>query len=152
MVAALAQQRSASFHERGTEQRPKMMPDLLAGVRGVSFRSGSPPPDGDTGEEEAEQSSGLVVSVAVQQSMWPLHVMASAEWTVADLVAAAAPSRAHVCRHCRRTETAARVRDRCHRRAESRHAGLARAWCLRRRAKIATAPGCWTGMCPSPAR
>ena len=121
-----------------------MMPDLLAGVRGASFRSSgypSPPPDdGDVGDT-GRTPSKVLVSVAVQQSMWPLHVMASAEWTVADLVAAAAPSRACVCCHCRRTEMAARVRDCCHCRAESRHAGLARAWCLRRRAKIATAPG-----------
>jgi hypothetical protein len=87
-------QRSASFHGRGTEQRhhqpqkqrPKTLPDLLAGVRGASFRSGSPPPDGDAGRRTP---SKVLVSVAVQQSMWPLHVMAPAEWTVADLVAAA---------------------------------------------------------------
>lgn len=87
-------QRSASFHGRGTEQRhhqpqkqrPKTLPDLLAGVRGASFRSGSPPPDADAGRRTP---SKVLVSVAVQQSMWPLHVMAPAEWTVADLVAAA---------------------------------------------------------------
>lgn len=100
MAAAQAQQRSASFHGRGTEQqrhqqpqqkqRPKTLPDLLAGVRGASFRSGSPPPDGgDTGRSPRRTPSKVLVSVAVQQSMWPLHVMASAEWTVADLVAAA---------------------------------------------------------------
>lgn len=101
MAAALAgpaqqQQRSASFHGRGTEQqqrqkqRPKTLPDLLAGVRGASFRSGSSssPPDGD-GDTGRRTPSKVLVSVAVQQSMWPLHVMASAEWTVADLVAAA---------------------------------------------------------------
>ncbi|CAD6263856.1 unnamed protein product [Miscanthus lutarioriparius] len=53
-AAPAAQQRSASFHGRGTEQprhhqpqqkqRPKTLPDLLAGVRGASFRSGSPSP------------------------------------------------------------------------------------------------------------
>lgn len=92
--AAAPAQRSASFHGRGTEQRhhqpqkqrPKTLPDLLAGVRGASFRSGSPPPDGDAGRRTP---SKVLVTVAVQQSMWPLHVMAPAEWTVADLVAAA---------------------------------------------------------------
>jgi len=100
MTVAAAQQRSASFHGRGTEQRhhqpqkqrPKTLPDLLAGVRGASFRSSgypSPPPDdGDVGDT-GRTPSKVLVSVAVQQSMWPLHVMASAEWTVADLVAAA---------------------------------------------------------------
>lgn len=101
-TAPAQKQRSASFHGRGTEQqrhqkqRPKTLPDLLAGVRGgaKSFRSGSPsppPPDGDytdTGRGTRTPSK-VLVSVAVQQSMWPLHVMASAEWTVADLVAAA---------------------------------------------------------------
>ena len=115
---AAAQQRSASFHGRGTEQqhhqpqkqRPKTLTDLLAGVSAATFRSGSPPPDGgDTGRSPRRTPSKVLVSVAVQQSMWPLHVMASAEWTVADLVAAAAPSRARACCHCRRTETAARA-------------------------------------------
>jgi len=93
--AAAARQRSASFHGRGAEQRhqlqkqrPKTMPDLLAGVRGASFRSGSPPPSAG-GETERRTPSKVLVSVAVQHSLWPLHVMASAEWTVADLVAAA---------------------------------------------------------------
>jgi hypothetical protein len=31
----------------------------------------------------------VLVTVAVQRSMWPLHVMARTEWRVADLVAAA---------------------------------------------------------------
>ncbi|EES12096.1 uncharacterized protein At4g22758 [Sorghum bicolor] len=101
MAGAASQQRSASFHGRGTEQqrhlqphqkqRPKTLPDVLAGVRGAGFRSGSSPPgpaDGDTGRTTRTPSK-VLVSVAVQQSMWPLHVMASAEWTVADLVAAA---------------------------------------------------------------
>jgi len=93
--AAAARQRSASFHGRGAEQRhqlqkqrPKTMPDLLAGLRGASFRSGSPPPSAG-GETERRTPSKVLVSVAVQHSLWPLHVMASAEWTVADLVAAA---------------------------------------------------------------
>ncbi|OEL21049.1 hypothetical protein BAE44_0017934 [Dichanthelium oligosanthes] len=96
--AGAARQRSASFHGRGAEQqrhhhqmqkkRPKTMPDLLAGARGAaaSFRSGTPPLDGG---ETGRTPSKVLLSVAVQRSMWPLHVMVSAEWTVADLVAAA---------------------------------------------------------------
>ncbi|KAF7016392.1 unnamed protein product [Triticum aestivum] len=87
-------QRSASFHGRGAEQRhqlpkqrPKTQPDLLAGVRGRSFRAA------DGGEPLAELAvrrtpSKVLVNVTVQRSLWPLHVMASAEWSVADLVAA----------------------------------------------------------------
>ncbi|PUZ47016.1 hypothetical protein GQ55_7G129300 [Panicum hallii var. hallii] len=93
--SAAARQRSASFHGRGAEQRhqlqkqrPKTLPDLLAGVRGASFRSGSPPPRAG-GETGRRTPSKVLVSVAVQRSLWPLHVMASAGWTVADLVAAA---------------------------------------------------------------
>ncbi|KAF8667339.1 hypothetical protein HU200_053014 [Digitaria exilis] len=98
-------QRSASFHGRGAEQqqrhhhqlqkqRPKTMPDLLVGARGAaaSFRSGSssPPPRDGGGETTGRRTpSKVLVSVTVQSSMWPLHVMASADWTVADLVAAA---------------------------------------------------------------
>ncbi|KAJ1270849.1 hypothetical protein BS78_06G082400 [Paspalum vaginatum] len=91
-----AGRRSASFHGRsGAEQqppplqkrRPKTMPDLLAGARGgaaAAFRSGSGSPDAGR-----RTPSKVLVSVAVQRSMWPLHVMAAAEWAVADLVAAA---------------------------------------------------------------
>ncbi|KQJ82446.1 uncharacterized protein LOC100829251 [Brachypodium distachyon] len=95
--------RSASFHGRGAEQqrhqtlqkqRPKTQPDLLAGVRGRSFRSGSGSADGaETPKAELASvrrtPSKVLVSVAVQRSLWPLHVMASAGWSVADLVAAA---------------------------------------------------------------
>ncbi|KAK8448761.1 hypothetical protein SEVIR_7G094800v4 [Setaria viridis] len=98
-AAAVARQRSASFHGRGPaeqrhqlqqKQRPKTLPDLLAGVRRASFRSVSPPRGGGGGGETGRRTpSKVLVSVAVQRSMWPLHVMASAEWTVADLVAAA---------------------------------------------------------------
>ena len=85
-------QRSASFHGRGEEQRhqlpkqrPKTQPDLLAGLRGRSFRAADAVP-----EPAARRTpSKVLVTVAVLRSMWPLHVMASAEWTVADLVAAA---------------------------------------------------------------
>ncbi|KAG2481109.1 uncharacterized protein LOC120694368 [Panicum virgatum] len=94
--AGADRQRSASFHGRGVDQRhqlqkqrPKTMPDLLAGVRGASFRSGSPPPRAGGEAGLVRTPSKVLVSVAVQRSLWPLHVMASAEWTVADLVAAA---------------------------------------------------------------
>ena len=83
-------QRSASFHGRGAEQRPqlpkqrpKTQQDLLAGVRGRSFRAADAVP------AARRTPSKVLVSVAVLRSMWPLHVMASAEWNVADLVAAA---------------------------------------------------------------
>uniref|UniRef100_A0A0E0KQ70 DUF7054 domain-containing protein n=1 Tax=Oryza punctata TaxID=4537 RepID=A0A0E0KQ70_ORYPU len=93
-------QRSASFHGRGTEprhqlakQRPKTQPDLLAGVRGRATTSfGSAAAGGGEVESEAARRrtpSKVLVSVAVQRSLWPLHVMASASWSVADLVAAA---------------------------------------------------------------
>ncbi|KAL6841208.1 hypothetical protein ACP4OV_028981 [Aristida adscensionis] len=92
--------RSASFHGRGaeqqllstTKQRPKTQPDLLAGVRGRSnLRSGSPDGGGEAaaGGVGRRTPSKVLVSVTVQRSMWPLHVMASAAWSVADLVAAA---------------------------------------------------------------
>uniref|UniRef100_A0A0A8XP81 DUF7054 domain-containing protein n=1 Tax=Arundo donax TaxID=35708 RepID=A0A0A8XP81_ARUDO len=95
-----AWQRSASFHGRGAEQRlspkqrPKTQPDLLAGMRGRSFCSpagGSrgPPPAAAAAESGVRTPSKVLVSVTVQRSMWPLHVMASAEWSVADLMAAA---------------------------------------------------------------
>ncbi|VAH32132.1 unnamed protein product [Triticum turgidum subsp. durum] len=88
-------QRWSSFHGRGAEQRhqlpkqrPKTQPDLLAGVRGRSFRAA------DGGEPLAELAvrrtpGKVLVNVTVQRSLWPLHVMASADWSVADLVAAA---------------------------------------------------------------
>jgi hypothetical protein len=96
--AAMSRQRSASFHGSGAaeqrhqlqhKQRPKTLPDLLAGARAASFRSVSPPPRGGGEATGRRTPSKVLVSVAVQRSMWPLHVMASAEWTVADLVAAA---------------------------------------------------------------
>ncbi|GJN27727.1 hypothetical protein PR202_gb15773 [Eleusine coracana subsp. coracana] len=93
-----AWQRSASFHGSGAQrllpkQRPKTQPDLLAGMRaaGASSWSGSPQPqvgETETGRRRRTPSK-VLVSVSVQRSMWPLHVMASAEWRVADLVAAA---------------------------------------------------------------
>ena len=87
-------QRSASFHGRGAEQRhqlpkqrPKTQQDLLAGVRGRSFRAADAVPEPEPAARRTP--SKVLVSVAVLRSMWPLHVMASAEWNVADLVAAA---------------------------------------------------------------
>ncbi|KAF8693286.1 hypothetical protein HU200_038670 [Digitaria exilis] len=101
------QQRSASFHGRSTaeqqeqqrgdllRQRPRTHPDLLAGVREDrrSFRRrpathGADAAAPDTWPRRAAPSK-VLVTVSVQRSMWPLHVMASAEWRVADLVAAA---------------------------------------------------------------
>jgi hypothetical protein len=88
-----AWQRSGPFHGRGAEQRllpkqrPKTHPDLLAvaGLRGATSSRSGCSPDG----EARRTPSKVLVSVSVQRSMWPLHVMASAEWRVSDLVAAA---------------------------------------------------------------
>ncbi|KAF0891935.1 hypothetical protein E2562_011323 [Oryza meyeriana var. granulata] len=69
--------------------------------RGTSWRSRGPrrsrtysPASAAAGGELEPEAvrrtpSKVLVSVAVQRSLWPLHVMASAEWSVADLVAAA---------------------------------------------------------------
>ncbi|XP_066321737.1 uncharacterized protein [Miscanthus floridulus] len=100
-------QRRASFHGRGTHehqpqqrdhllqrQRPRTHPDLLAGVRERGFRRAGVHGGNATAAaavpwgRRAAPSKALV-TVAVQRSMWPLHVMAGAEWRVADLVAAA---------------------------------------------------------------
>lgn len=91
-----APQRSASFHGRGAaeqqrhllKQRPRTQPDLLAGVRGRSFRRAAED-GGGGGNPRRPAPSKVLVTVAVRASMWPLHVMACAEWRVADLVAAA---------------------------------------------------------------
>ncbi|TVU14658.1 hypothetical protein EJB05_38141, partial [Eragrostis curvula] len=99
-LAASSWQRSASFHGRGAEaeqrrllpkQRPKTQPDLLAGMRpGASARASSSRSGSPDGEPTGMRTpSKVLVSVSVQRSMWPLHVMASAEWRVSDLVAAA---------------------------------------------------------------
>ncbi|TVU29888.1 hypothetical protein EJB05_21479 [Eragrostis curvula] len=99
---ALAQ-RSASFHGRGAaeqqqqrhhllRQRPRTQPDLLAG-----FRGHGPPASGRDGGDAAAPWAGgrkaapskVLVTVAVQRSMWPLQVMARTEWRVTDLIAAA---------------------------------------------------------------
>ncbi|KAL5208333.1 hypothetical protein ABZP36_032768 [Zizania latifolia] len=98
-VAQQQQQRSASFHGRGAaeqqqqqqrhpllKQRPRTQPDLLAGVRGQSFRRAG---DAGAGERRPITPTRVLLTVAVRQSMWPLHVMARTEWRVADLVAAA---------------------------------------------------------------
>jgi hypothetical protein len=101
-------QRRASFHGRGTHehqqqqqrdhlllrQRPRTHPDLLAGVRERGFRRAGVHGGNATAAaavpwgRRAAPSKALV-TVAVQRSMWPLQVMAAAEWRVADLVAAA---------------------------------------------------------------
>lgn len=88
-------QRSSSFHGRAPEQRhqlpkqrPKTQPDLLAGMRGRSFRAADGVPEPAVAAARKTPSK-VLVSVAVLRSMWPLHVMAPAEWSVADLVAAA---------------------------------------------------------------
>ncbi|KAF8686679.1 hypothetical protein HU200_043512 [Digitaria exilis] len=92
-------QRSASFHGRSTaeqqeqqrgdllRQRPRTHPDLLAGVREDhrSFRRrpathGADAAAPDTWPRRAAPSK-VLVTVAVQRSMWPLHVMASADVT-----------------------------------------------------------------------
>ncbi|EES06897.1 uncharacterized protein LOC8058633 [Sorghum bicolor] len=106
--------RRASFHGRGTSeqeeqqrqqrdhhllrQRPRTHPDLLllAGVRERGFRRAGVVHATTTTTDAAvpwgsirAAPSKALVTVAVQRSMWPLHVMAGAEWRVADLVAAA---------------------------------------------------------------
>jgi hypothetical protein len=103
-------QRSASFHGRGgaaeqqhdgllLRQRPRTHPDLLAGISDRGFRRAGTGRGGDAAAAHARAPwagavgraapSKVLVTVAVQRSMWPLHVMARAEWRVADLVAAA---------------------------------------------------------------
>ena len=56
--------------------------DLLAGVRGRSFRAT------DGGEPLAVQRtpSMVMVNVAVQRRLWQLNIMASVEWSMVDLV------------------------------------------------------------------
>jgi hypothetical protein len=55
-------------------------------MRGRSFRAADGVPEPAAARKTP---SKVLVSVAVLRSMWPLHVMASAEWSVAELVAAA---------------------------------------------------------------
>ncbi|WVZ75194.1 hypothetical protein U9M48_023275 [Paspalum notatum var. saurae] len=83
--------RSASFHgheqrrddlQLRRQQRPRTHPDLLAGVRDRGLLRRPPATHGAA-------PSKVLVTVAVHRSMWPLQVMARAEWRVADLVAAA---------------------------------------------------------------
>ncbi|RRT35798.1 hypothetical protein B296_00049818 [Ensete ventricosum] len=79
-------ERSASFHGRTTTltafpldrrqiRRPKTQPDLMP--RG---RSGA--------GEERRLPEKVLVNVSVQRSLGPVQVLASAEWSVGDLVAA----------------------------------------------------------------
>jgi hypothetical protein len=57
-------------------------------MRGRSFRAADGVPE-PAAAAARKTPSKVLVSVAVLRSMWPLHVMASAEWSVAELVAAA---------------------------------------------------------------
>ncbi|XP_073099563.1 uncharacterized protein [Elaeis guineensis] len=95
--------RSASFHGRTTVsaspvdlrqmQRPKTQPDLLAGGRRGMAASPEEKRLGKGGdrsfEAERRMPAKVLVNVMVQRSLGPVQVMASTEWTVGDLVAAA---------------------------------------------------------------
>jgi len=93
-------ERSASFHGKTTTahqmmRRPKTQPDLLApapGGRKVAspvelWRLGG----GGGGEQQITRRvpSKVLVNVNVQRSLGALQVMASTDWTVGQLVAAA---------------------------------------------------------------
>ncbi|XP_008807515.1 uncharacterized protein At4g22758-like [Phoenix dactylifera] len=93
--------RSSSFHGRTAAspvehrqmRRPKTQPDLLAGAeRGMAAspeekRLGK---GGDKSfEAERRMPAKVLVNVTVQRSLGPVQVMASTEWTVRELVAAA---------------------------------------------------------------
>ncbi|KAG1369646.1 hypothetical protein COCNU_15G000120 [Cocos nucifera] len=95
--------RSASFHgrtmvaastvEHRQMQRPKTQPDLLAGGRRGMAASPEEKRLGRGGdrsfEAERRMLAKVLVNVTVQRSLGPVQVMASTEWTVGDLVAAA---------------------------------------------------------------
>ncbi|KAK3154236.1 hypothetical protein QOZ80_2BG0188010 [Eleusine coracana subsp. coracana] len=81
--------RSASFHGPGSaeqrhqllRQRPRTQPDLLAGFREQGLQRGAGTdaaavPWAGGGGRTAAPPSKVLVTVAVQRSMWPLHVMA----------------------------------------------------------------------------
>ena len=92
-------QRSASFHGRGVaeeqqrdhllRQRPRTHTDLLAGIRGQGIRQAGGDAAAPWAAGRRALPSKVLVTVTVQQSMWPLHVMACTQWRVADLVTAA---------------------------------------------------------------
>ncbi|XP_008804390.1 uncharacterized protein LOC103717690 isoform X2 [Phoenix dactylifera] len=103
-------QRSASFHGRTAAaaaspvehrqmRRPKTQPDLRAGGRNGTTASGGASPEakmqgkgGDRIFEAAERRmpEKVLVNVTVQRSLGPVQVMVSTEWSIGDLVAAAA--------------------------------------------------------------
>lgn len=93
-------QRAASFHGAGTApverrhiRRPRTQPDLLAGSPRGQPESPHAKKTTDQGAVDRPTTRRLppkvLVNVTVQRSLGPVHVMASAEWTVAELVAAA---------------------------------------------------------------
>ncbi|XP_073004336.1 uncharacterized protein [Typha latifolia] len=88
--------RSSSFHGRPTEKRqirrPKTQPDL------ITWRTMGPSPEDNRNRSTAVAAAGevimrvpakVLVNVTVHQSLGPLQVMASTEWSVADLISAA---------------------------------------------------------------
>lgn len=96
-------QRAASFHgktvppEQRLLRRPRTHPDLLLGrTNGLSpekpirDRGALVPGRGASGGADHEPVRKtpvkVLLHVTVQRSMWPLQVMAFAEWSVADLV------------------------------------------------------------------
>ncbi|CAL9099813.1 unnamed protein product, partial [Musa textilis] len=88
--------RSASFHGRTAAafpqqqrqiRRPKTQPNLLPrGARsGGAAAAAGTSPDG----VERKVPTKVLVNVTVQRSLGPVQVMASTDWSVGDLVAAA---------------------------------------------------------------
>ncbi|KAK1301195.1 hypothetical protein QJS10_CPB13g01694 [Acorus calamus] len=80
-------ERSASFHgrlpaERERLRRPRTQPDLMAPHGRFSPENTSP-------VSARKVPAKVLVNVTVQRSLGPLHVVASTEWTVGELVAAA---------------------------------------------------------------
>ncbi|KAJ3671347.1 hypothetical protein LUZ60_007426 [Juncus effusus] len=99
-------QKGASFHgrtvvaDRHTIRRPKTEPDLLLNRRDmlsperpIRHRSGLALTDGGSSGTTVDKSviktpAKVLVNVTVQKCMWPMQIMALAEWTVTDLVSA----------------------------------------------------------------
>ncbi|XP_078149756.1 uncharacterized protein LOC144545072 [Carex rostrata] len=96
-------QRAASFHgktvppEQRQLRRPRTHPDLLLGrtnglcpEKPIRDRDALVPGRGASGGADHEPVRKtpvkVLLHVTVQQSMWPLQVMAFSEWSVADLV------------------------------------------------------------------
>jgi hypothetical protein len=96
-------QRSASFHgkivppDQRQLRRPRTHPDLLSGrtcgssaekpIRDRSALVAGRGASGYADESVRKTPAKVLLNVTVQRSMWPLQVMAFAEWSVADLVA-----------------------------------------------------------------